>query len=299
MGADWSPATNLDPRSGVFNRGQSPMSKGRLPEFIIIGAARSGTTTISRYLRAHPHVFMAQEKEVHFFDTDETFALGVDWYTSRFAAAGPDQIPGEATPAYMAKPEAVDRMASVVPNARLIAILRNPTDRAYSMYWLARAWGAETREPEEALGDAMRNPASAERASDYLGSYVEQLEHVRRLYPASALMTLLFEDFSAQPEAAVGCVCEHIGVDPHLLPKHVGSFRNEPRRVLSPTIHALGERVRTRNVRIGERILLLNSRKVNPPAMDRRLRSELVEYFRPHNDALSQWLGRDLSHWNR
>lgn len=275
------------------------MSNGRLPEFIIIGAARSGTTTISRYLRAHPGVFMAQEKEVHFFDNDETFALGVDWYRSRFAAARPDQIAGEATPAYMAIPEAVDRMAAVVPTARLIAILRNPTERAYSMYWLARAWGAETREPEEALGDAMRNPESAERVSEYLGNYVEQLEHVRRHYPASAVMTVLFEDFSGRPEAAVRQVCEFIGVDPDLVPKHIGRFRNEPRRVLSPRIHALGERVRTRNVRVGERILLLNSRKVNPPPMNGKLRSELVEYFRPHNDALSQWLGRDLSHWNR
>ena len=275
------------------------MGDGRLPEFLIIGAARSGTTTISRYLRAHPGVFMAQEKEVHFFDNDETFALGVDWYKSRFASAEPDQVPGEATPAYMAISAAVDRMAAVVPNARLIAILRNPTDRAYSMYWLARAWGAETREPEEALGDAMRNPESAERVSEYLGSYVEQLEHVRRYYPASAIMTMLFEDFSARPDAAVGRVCEFIGVDPELIPKHIGRFRNEPRRVLSPRIHAMGERVRTRNVRIGERILLLNSRKVNPPPMNAELRSELVEYFRPHNEALSQWLGRDLSHWNR
>ena len=272
---------------------------GRLPQFVIIGAARSGTTTISRYLRAHPDVFMAQEKEVHFFDVDETYALGVDWYKGRFAAARPDQITGEATPAYMEKPEAVTRMAEVVPEARLIAILRNPTERAYSMYWLARAWGAEAREPEQALHEAMRNPGSSERASQYIGSYVEQLQHVRRFYPASALMTLIFEDFSAHPDETVGRICEFIGVDPRLLPKQVGRFRNEPRRVLSPKVHAFGERVRARNVRVGERILLLNSRKVNPPPMNDQLRSELVEYFRPHNNALSQWLGRDLSDWDR
>jgi len=242
---------------------------------------------------------MAQEKEVHFFDTDETFALGVEWYKGRFAAARPDQIAGEATPAYMAVPRAVDRMASVVPNARLIAILRNPAERAYSMYWLARAWGAESRDPQEALGAAMRDPQSSERASQYIGSYVDQLEHVRRIYPSSALMTLLFEDFTEAPDSTARRVCEFIGADPSLVPDDVGRFRNEPRRVLSPRIHSLGERIRTRNVRIGERILLLNSRKVDYPPLNGTLRSELIEYFRPHNDKLSQWLARDLSHWNR
>ena len=242
---------------------------------------------------------MAQEKEVHFFDTDEKFELGVDWYKSRFDAARPDQIAGEATPAYMAVPRAVERMASVVPDARLIALLRHPAERAYSMYWFARAWGAEQRGPEEALREAIRDPRSSERASDYIGSYVDQLEHVQRFYAPSSLMTLLFDDFILDPNAAARKVCEFIGADPNLVPDDIGSFRNEPRRILVPKIHAFGERVKARHFRIGDRILRMNSRKVNYPPLNGDLRSELVEYFRPHNDALSQWLGRDLAHWNR
>lgn len=274
------------------------MSPARLPDFIIIGAERSGTTTLSRFLRAHPGVFMAQEKEVHFFDTDEKFELGVDWYKSRFDAARPGQIAGEATPAYMAVPRAVERMATVVPDARLIALLRHPAERAYSMYWFARAWGAEQRKPDDALGAAMRDPSS-ERASAYIGSYVDQLDYVQRFYPPSSLMTLLFDDFVMDPSAAARKVCEFIGADPGLAPDDIGSFRNEPRRILVPRIHEIGERIKARHFRIGDRILRINSRKVDYPPLSGALRSDLLEYFRPHNDALSRLLQRDLSHWNR
>lgn len=275
------------------------MSHGRLPDFIVIGAERSGTTTLSRFLRAHPGVFMAQEKEVHFFDTDDKFDLGVDWYKSRFDAADPDQIVGEATPAYMAVTRAVERMANVVPDARLIALLRHPAERAYSVYWFARAWGAEQREPAEALGEAMRDPHSSERTLNYVGSYLDQLERVLHFYPPSSLMTLLFDDFVVDPSAAAKSVCEFIGADPSLVPNGIGSFRNEPRRILIPKVHEFGERVKARHFGVGDRILRMNSRKVKYPPLSGPLRSDLLEYFRPHNDALSQWLNRDLSHWNR
>lgn len=242
---------------------------------------------------------MAHEKEVHFFESDERFAFGTDWYESRFAAARPDQIAGEATPSYMAVPRAVERMARVVPDARLIAILRHPAERAYSMYWLARAWGGEKREPHEALRDAMHNPRASERASEYIGSYVDQLEHVQSFYPASALMVLLFDDFIEEPTAAARKVCGFLGADPSRVPADIGSFRNEPRRILNPRIHAFGERVKARNFRLGDRILRLNSQKVNYPPLSGPLRSELIEYFRPHNQVLSQRLERDLSNWNR
>lgn len=274
-------------------------SPGRLPDFIIVGAARCGTTSITRYLRAHPEIFMAQEKELHFFENADRFDLGVDWYKGRFAAADDKQIAGEATPAYMAEPLAVERMAHVVPDARLIAILRNPAERAYSMYWLSKAWGAEGRTAEDALRQAMREPDGTERSRSYMGNYVEQLKHLCRFYPRSSLLTLLFDDFSSAPVPVVRRVCEFIGADPEQVPQSIGRFRNEARRVLSPKLHHIGERIRTRHVGIGERLLLLNSRAVKYPPLSGELRVELITYFKPYNDALSDWLGWDLSGWNR
>src|ERR1051326_983405 len=118
------------------------MTEGRrLPTFLIIGAGRSGTTSLARYLGSHPHVFMARAKEMHFFDSDSKTR---EWYRPRFAEARRQTAVGEATPNYLYEPAAIKRMAAIVPEARLIAILRDPVDRAYSHYWQNRSLGKET-----------------------------------------------------------------------------------------------------------------------------------------------------------
>src|SRR5437879_3262477 len=98
----------------------------RLPDLLIVGAMKAGTTSLAAWLRAHPQVFMTEEKELHFFDA--RWARGVDWYHEQFAAAPETVLAGEATPAYMVRPVFIERMASVVPGARLLVMLRNPVD---------------------------------------------------------------------------------------------------------------------------------------------------------------------------
>src|SRR5262245_45971784 len=126
-------------------------SPTRLPTFLIVGAMRSGTTSLARYLGAHPDVFVAPEKEIHFFD--RCFDRGVAWYAERFIQAAGAGAIGEATQSYMYDPDAIARMRSVVPSARLLTILRHPTDRAYSHYWLNRAHGLEDRSFEAAIDE--------------------------------------------------------------------------------------------------------------------------------------------------
>jgi hypothetical protein len=116
----------------------------RLPNFVIIGAPRSGTTSLAHSLSQHPEVFVTmQVKELHFFDTN--FDRGLDWYRQQFsgADAAAAKAAGEATPTYMYDETAMSRMAETVPDARLIAILRNPVDRAYSHYWMNRSLDRE------------------------------------------------------------------------------------------------------------------------------------------------------------
>jgi hypothetical protein len=109
---------------------------GRLPNFLIVGAMKSGTTSLARYLGAHPQAYVAPEKEINFFERGYVWNRGVDWYASRFEGAGDALAVGEASPSYMYWPTAIERMASVVPDARLIALLRDPVERAYSHYLL-------------------------------------------------------------------------------------------------------------------------------------------------------------------
>jgi hypothetical protein len=109
---------------------------GALPDFLIIGAAKSGTSTLYNLLRFHPHVRAAAHREIHYFD--QNFEKGVEWYRVHFRPGtnrgGRRTITGESSPSYLAGKQVPQRVAEVVPEARLIALLRNPVDRAYSHY---------------------------------------------------------------------------------------------------------------------------------------------------------------------
>ena len=110
--------------------------EGPLPDFVVIGTQKGGTSYFYRLLTEHPLVSRAAAKELHFFDNK--FAEGVRWYRRCFSEGklvdGQRTITGEASPSYLFDPQVPERMARIVPNARLIALLRNPVDRAYSHY---------------------------------------------------------------------------------------------------------------------------------------------------------------------
>src|ERR671919_2133494 len=104
----------------------------RLPTFLVIGAMKSGTTALINSLGKHPDVF-ALPSEIHFFDRFHD--RGLDWYRERFAKARGQGAVGESTPEYMYLPHARERIVRDLPGVQLIAILRNPVERAYSHYW--------------------------------------------------------------------------------------------------------------------------------------------------------------------
>lgn len=128
---------------------------GTLPDFVIIGAQRSGTGRLYGLLTRHPDVERAAVKEVHFFDRPENFSRGIEWYRRSFPSPqrkdGRESITGEATPSYLIDPLVPERMADAVPEARLIALLRNPVDRAYSHFHMAERKGGARRTFEEAV----------------------------------------------------------------------------------------------------------------------------------------------------
>src|SRR5688572_19406956 len=106
---------------------------GRLPDFVVIGSMRAGSTSLARYIGAHPSVYMPPKKELHFFDWN--WDRGLDWYRAQFRDATPGAIIGEATPIYIVYREAMERLAKACPEARLLVVLRDPVSRAYSHYW--------------------------------------------------------------------------------------------------------------------------------------------------------------------
>lgn len=120
------------------------MSQINKVDFLVIGAQKSGTTSIFNYLSSHPSIFMPQCKEVCFFTRD--FERGVDWYFSNYFPSAPaSSIKGEASPHYMYFKNVPERIASLFPDIKLIAVLRNPITRAYSHYQMTVRRNLEKR----------------------------------------------------------------------------------------------------------------------------------------------------------
>jgi hypothetical protein len=271
---------------------------GRLPTFVIVGAMRSGTTALARHLGAHPDVFMAEEKEIHFFDRH--WARGQDWYRGRFVRASGERMVGEATPAYLYHPEVPARMAEVLPEARLIAILRNPVDRAYSHYWLQRGLGRERRGFAEAIEEEEREGPVLEADFAYLGCsrYLPQLQRMGRYFARASLLVLVFEELQRDPGTLYRTACRFLGIDPEYAPSDLGRLMNPYRDYRS-----LRLRLYTRSpppTVLKRALARLNTvRGSSYPPLDPVLREELSSRFAGPNAALAEWLGRDLSVWGR
>jgi sulfotransferase family protein len=272
---------------------------GRLPTFLIIGAMKGGTSTLARTLAQHPQVFVPRGKEMHFFD--QHFDRGLDWYRSWFEDAGAATAVGEASPTYLHNDEALSRMAGTLPDARLIAILRDPVDRAYSHYWHNVRRGREPlsfREALEAEPGRRESPSGRKGVYAYVdqGRYVRQLQKVVMLYPREALLVLVLEEFSRDPVDGLRAVWRFLRVDEGFVPSRPDAHMNRARRYWSLGLHRyLRRRPRTLPTRVLGR---LNIRPGRPhPPMDPTLRAELAERFREDNRALAQWLGREPGLW--
>jgi sulfotransferase family protein len=180
-----------------------------LPNFLIIGAAKSGTTSLYHYLRSHPQVFMPQVKEVTFF-TDRHWNNGVEWYEKHFEGAERAAAVGEASPAYTMYPVHRDipaRIAQILPTVRLIYLLRDPIERMRSHYIDHVAHGLNEGPIEKAL---VTYPI-------YLNTsrYATQIELFLNHFSRERLLILTSEQLRFAREQTLQRIFAFIGVDPH------------------------------------------------------------------------------------
>ena len=202
-----------------------------MPRFVILGAQRGGTRSLYEDLTRHPLVQPARTDEVHFFSL--FFDRGLRWYQSQFPPLAPGQITGEASPYYLFHPLAAKRLHAMLPEAKLIVLLRNPVDRAYSHFQHEVRQGTEplsfeaaiAAEPERLAGEEARILEDDTYISfthqhySYLGRgrYVEQLRRWLSLFPREQLLILQSEAYFRDPGAIVQQVTEFIGLEPHAL----------------------------------------------------------------------------------
>jgi hypothetical protein len=300
---------------------------GRLPNFLIIGAAKSGTTSLYRYLRQHPDVYMPAVKEPRFFayaedpppmngpgDERTNEAAGAvytrDAYRQLFAEATTETAVGEASPNYLYSATAPRLIHEHLPEARLIAILRHPVERAYSHFLHLVRSG---REPLRDFGAALdaepeRIAAGWEWSWHYrhMGCYGEQLarylEHVDR----EQLTVYLFEDFTADPVALAQDIFRVLGVDDAFVPDT--SMRYEAsgvpksdrfqRFLLNPDhwIRRISRFLIPEPVR--ERLLIrMKNVNLEKPPLEPDVRERLTAAYRDDVLRLQDLIDRDLSAW--
>ena len=255
---------------------EGELGTGALPDFLIIGEKKCGTSFFYYLLTQHPSVEPAAKKELHFFDT--LFDTeNVEWYRQCFPPPswkdGRRTITGEATP-YMSHPLAPQRVAGVIPEARLIALLRNPVDRAYSDYQMVARKGREPRTFEEAVGaaeEALLPGEEGEARADlgdarhgYLsrGIYVDRLLRWSEFFSKEQMLVLKSEDFFDSPHETLKTALEFLG-----LPEW------------EPEASKLGKKRNAGSYEEG---------------IDPTTRRRLEEYFEPHNQRLYDFLGVDF-----
>jgi hypothetical protein len=292
-----------------------------LPTFLIIGAPRSGTTSLHHYLQQHPEVFMSAVKEPNYFaftEPREVIGPGAAWvratsvfgrqaYEALFAPATTERAIGEASPRYLSSPQAAERIRQTIPEARLVAILRHPVERAYASYLGHRRDGFDPAPTfEAALRASERGDRESWLSMDYpkTGHFHRDLTHYYRLFPAEQIRVYLFDDLELDPGALLRDLFGFLGVNPTFEPDTsrrlggTGNIRNPLLRVVMRNSlrlrAALGPFV-PRHLR--ERAYARMIRDLEKPPLKPETRSHLQRLYRDDILHLQDLIGRDLRHW--
>lgn len=271
--------------------------EGALPNLIVIGGLKCGTTSLHHYLNLHPQVAMSRPKELNFFVAELNWELGADWYRGHFDETVPSR--GETSPHYTNRPRfegVAERMSATLgADARMVYVVRQPLDRLLSHYLHNVGGGYERRELAEAIADP-------ESAYVKRGLYAYQLEPYLEAFGPERLLIVTREELAGEREATMRRVFEFAGVDPSFRSpeferewetgsaKGSGGFRLLDRAVRLPGLRALD-----RNFdRLPERLRWLVERIVHDPdsgegskpQLDAELRTRLEGLFRPDAERL-------------
>lgn len=306
------------PVAAAESSGERECGDLRVVDAVIAGAQKAGTSSLLRYLGQHPQIGTHSERELTYFVVDREYRSPYrEIYDHYFPASvrGCDILLAKSA-GIMFVPEALERLRRHNPHCKLIVILRNPVDRAYSAFWYMRRKGRETATTfEEALEkQGRRGGGTGWRKSQLAyvarGEYADQLERLTEAFGRERWQAVLLDDLRQDSTQVCQDLFRHLGVDPTFEPRterHHNPSKAPRSQFLSrllvadnPVRRALG-RVLPRSWKRAIRGLVekVNETPFESPPMKLETRKSLVEHFRPHNERLEQILGRDLSAWNR
>jgi len=253
-----------------------------LPDSLIIGAQRAGTSSMFRLLKLHPQIYGSAKKEVHFFDRN--YSKGVNWYRSHFPLR--QKLKGgwvtfEATPCYLMFPHAAERISQLLPNIKFIVMLRNPVDRAISHYFHEVAGNRENMPIEEAFKaeDDRIRPELKKIQDDKTyhsiiyrnysykkrGVYYDQIRHYLQFFNKEQLFIIKSEEYFENPNLIFKSVYAFLGVNDNFILRE-----SKPKSQDFEWLNRSGREVDA-------------------------VKQELQEYFAPHNEKLYELLGRNFN----
>lgn len=284
-----------------------------MPNFMIIGVAKAGTTSLYRYLDQHPQVFMCPLKGTNFFGYEDARAwrwadegkppllrhfqvTTIEAYEATFAGATNEIAIGEVSPQYFRCPTAARRIYECIPDVKLVASLRNPADRAFSGFLMRTRRGEAVKSTYEEL-----TPAASHVRE---GFYYKRMKRYFEMFPRDQIKIFLFEEFKKDPAKVVVDLFDFLGVDPDFVPNT--STRHNPagvpkirllnRLFFHPTLIRATKAVLPESLQqMAKQIQQQNL--TTPPKFPPDLRAELLELYREDILKLEELLDRDLSIW--
>lgn len=262
-----------------------------LPDFIGLGANRSGSTWLSQNLMQHPQLCLPK-KEMHFFN--KNYDQGIAYYEAEFASCPKDKFSGEVTPAYFHTEEVPSRISQCVPNAKLFVSLRNPVSRAYSQYWRMIATGQANE--SETFEDVLRD----RELVLWTGRSYEHLTRYYQYFDKDNIAVILFEDIKNSPSQVLSELFSFLNVDANfespLLEQRINAAASINKLARSKTSW-YANRILTRLGFHNLSSKVEENNRSTLPTMKLETRRFLVDYYRDDVTRLQDLLQRDLQSW--
>lgn len=267
------------------------------PNFIIAGAPRCGTTSVYYRLALHPDIFMASQKEIHFFD--QYFNKGLRWYCSYFQDYNDEKAIGEKTAGYFFRKNVASRIKSTLPNLKLIFLFRNPVDRAYCHYW---AWMMSGKiNPEMGFEECIKSyPELIE-----IGKYEDHIRMFMKHFDKKNFLFLLLDELIENPIGLYKKIynCLEVGYNFEILKNKI------PTNKSGVINHKLIMQFIKKNVIYNKFLKDTIPRKLKDilrekligkkPAMQKNTRKYLLELYKPYNKRFAQLTGLNIDNWNK
>lgn len=292
-----------------------------MPNFLLIGANKAGTTSLHNYLKQHPEIYMSRIKEPSFFSLEgktvdrsqrnyESVINNLEDYQALFKKASSHKAIGESSTSYLCNPEAPGRIKKYIPNVKLIAILRNPVDRAYSNYLMHLGWGLEDTFDFSKAIDLAKQRGTDNYLKNWhytrLSFYYEQLTRYFEIFDRHQIKIYLYEDWKNNPNSVIEDIFRFLEVDENFRPdmsvkqntsdnhrkelvrqywdKKYPVFKQLIKQIIPPAFRS-------------SLVKQIEKRNFIKPSLEPEMRKFLIDSYREDILQLQNLIHRDLSLW--